>query len=107
MTDVKNKTSCSNPVERVVMWWALTFGWIIKLRRFKSAINKQMTQGEVNTFKNNLWLTIFKYQPNHWTYRDFKSMCYKRIYLIECANKDLQTHNLQANVAANLQEITR
>lgn len=84
------KASCTSPVERVIMWWSMTFNWMIKgRRRCKAIIDNQLTQGAVNTFKTNLWLTKFKFQPNHWAYRDFKKMCYERIYLIEDANKDL------------------
>ena len=87
--DLEN-TTVSNPVEAVVMWFSMTFNWIIKgRRRCKAVIDNQLTQGAVNTFKKNLWLTKFRYQPNHWAYRDFKKMCYKRIRLIEEANKDL------------------
>lgn len=83
------KASCTSRVERVVMWCPMTYNWLTRgRRRCKTVIDNQLTQGAVNTFKKNLWLTKFRYQPNHWAYRDFKKMCYERICLIEDANKD-------------------
>ena len=71
-------------------WIKLSFKWIFTDRkRHKIFIDNQQTQGAVNTFKKNEWLTRFKHQPNHWAYRDFKKMCYERICLIEDASKDL------------------
>jgi hypothetical protein len=71
-------------------WLKLSFRWIFKDRqRCKAVIDNQLTQGAVNNFKRNLWLTRFKHQPNHWAHRDFKKMCYERICFIEHTSKDL------------------
>jgi len=74
----------------MIKWLKLSFRWIFTDRkRYKSFIDNQQTQVSVNTFKKNEWLTRFKCYQNHWVYRDFKKMCYKRIILIEHASKDL------------------
>lgn len=74
----------------MIEWLKLSFKWVFKDRkRYKNFIDNQQTQVSVNTFKKNEWLTRFKYHHNHWSYRDFKMMCYKRICLIEHASKDL------------------
>ena len=71
-------------------WLNLSFKWVFKDRkRYKSFIDTQQTQRSVNAFKKNEWLTKFKHYPNHWVYRDFKRMCYERVYLIEDASRDL------------------
>lgn len=90
MDKLNEQQTVSNPIEHVVMWLKLSLNWILKgRRRCKAVIDNQLTQSAVNVFKKNLWLTKFRYQPNHWAHRDFKSMCCKRINLIEDANKDL------------------
>ena len=86
----QEKPTVSSQFERVAMWLKLSLNWATKeRRRCKAVIDNQLTQGAVNAFKRNLWLTRFRYQPNHWAHRDFKKMCYKRIWLIEDANEDL------------------